>query len=160
MILDLRQNGGGILGETLTSLSPFFIKDTAAGIALNRNGQRPITIIGQKKNTFAGDVAVLTDEFVGSSAELFCWIFRYYKRGLIIGKKTAGKLVGMTGFDLSNDVTVTVPIEDYRMPNEERIEGVGVMPDIAITESSGNPIRFGHDRWLEKAIEILNKPPQ
>lgn len=105
-----------------------------------------------------GPKVMLIDETAGSGGDLLPWMFRKYKLGPLIGKRTWGGLVGILGFPVLMDGgSVTAPNLAFWTPEEGYgVENVGVPPDIEVEQL---PIKVinGHDPQLDKAIEVVLK---
>jgi len=114
-----------------------------------------------------GPKVMLIDETAGSGGDLLPWMFRKFKLGKLIGKRTWGGLVGTLGFPaLMDGGGVTAPNLAIWTPEEGWVvESVGVPPDIEVEQTPAAVIA-GRDPQLEKAIEVVmeelkkNPPPQ
>jgi hypothetical protein len=103
-----------------------------------------------------GPKVMLIDETAGSGGDLLPWMFRKFKLGKLIGKRTWGGLVGMLGFPpLMDGGYVTAPNLAIWTPEEGwAVENVGVPQDIEVEQTPAEVIA-GHDPQLEKAIELV-----
>jgi len=114
-----------------------------------------------------GPKVMLIDETAGSGGDLLPWMFRKFKLGKLIGKRTWGGLVGTLGFPaLMDGGGVTAPNLAIWTPEEGWVvESVGVPPDIEVEQTPAAVIA-GRDPQLEKAIEVVmeelkkNPPPE
>ena len=110
---------------------------------------------------------MIIDETAGSGGDLLPWMFRKYKLGPLVGKRTWGGLVGILGYPVLMDGGgVTAPNLAFWTPEEGfGVENVGVPPDVEIEQAPADVIA-GKDPQLEKAIEIVlkelekNPPPR
>ncbi len=148
IIVDERFNGGGSVADYyIDILRRPFIANWAM-----RYG-------ADLKTPFAsiqGPKAMLIDETAGSGGDLLPWMFRKYKMGPLVGKRTWGGLVGILGFPVLMDGgTITAPNLAIWTPEEGWVvENEGVPPDIEIEQTPADVIA-GRDPQLEKAIEIV-----
>jgi tricorn protease len=103
-----------------------------------------------------GPKAMLIDETAGSGGDLLPWMFRKYKMGPLIGKRTWGGLVGIFGFpELMDGGTITAPNIAFWTPEDGwAVENEGVPPDIEVEQTPADVIA-GRDPQLEKAIEVV-----
>ena len=103
-----------------------------------------------------GPKAMIINEYAGSGGDLMPWMFRRAKIGPLIGKRTWGGLVGMTGNpELMDGGYVTVPTFGFYNPEGKwEIENHGVAPDIEV-EMDPKAWRAGRDPQLEKGVEVL-----
>jgi tricorn protease len=101
---------------------------------------------------------MLVNGWSGSGGDCFPFLFRDSKLGPIIGTRTWGGLIGITGAPpLVDGGSVTVPTFGiYSRTGEWIIEGHGVDPDIEVVDDPG-AMAFGGDPQLERAVaELLN----
>jgi tricorn protease len=111
-----------------------------------------------------GPKVMIIDEGAGSGGDLLPWMFRQYKIGPLVGKRTWGGLVGILGFPtLMDGGQVTAPNLAFWTPEEGfGVENVGVPPDHEV-EMWPKDVIAGKDSQLEKAIELaleaLKKEP-
>jgi tricorn protease len=157
LIVDVRSNGGG-------NVSPMIIERLRRELVLvdiARN-QTPQT---NPSPMIVGPKVLLADEFSASDGDLVTWRFKTHKIGPVIGKRTWGGVVGISG---------TLPFLDGGFLNKPEfsrydvagkawvIEGVGVEPDIYVDNDPAKEYA-GEDQQLDKAIAVIldllkNKP--
>ena len=114
-----------------------------------------------------GPKVMLINESAGSGGDLLPWMFRKYKLGTLVGKRTWGGLVGILGFPVLMDGgSVTAPNLAFWTPEDGyAVENEGVAPDVDVDQWPADVIA-GKDPQLDKAIEIAlkqlekNPPPQ
>lgn len=151
VILDLRDNSGGLLAECEKIASNFI----PSGILLwtrNRDGvTEPLKIKGQEFNL---PLVVLINNGTASAAEILTGVIKDYNVGTIIGENTFGKGVIQQIFNLPGSYTLKVTVEEYLTPDKIEINGKGITPDITV---QNNPDKPQEDLQLQKAIEILSK---
>lgn len=104
-----------------------------------------------------GPKVMITDETAGSGGDMLPWMFRKFKVGTLVGKRTWGGLVGILGYpELIDGGTVTAPNVGIWTKDGFIVENVGVAPDVEIEQTPADVIN-GRDPQLEKAIEIALK---
>lgn len=105
-----------------------------------------------------GPKVMLIDETAGSGGDLLPWMFRHYKLGPLVGKRTWGGLVGILGFPVLMDGgSVTAPNLAFWTPQDGyAVENEGVPPDVDVDQLPAD-VAAGKDPQLEKAIEIIMK---
>jgi tricorn protease len=150
IIVDERFNGGGQVADYYIDLlrRPFTANwATRYGENIRTPGA---AILGPK--------VMLIDETAGSGGDLLPWMFRKYKLGPLVGKRTWGGLVGILGFpQLMDGGGVTAPNLAFWTPQEGfGVENVGVPPDVEVEQLPADVIA-GHDPQLEKAIALVMK---
>lgn len=150
LIIDDRMNGGG-------NVSPMILERLQREvyrISMYRNGSNePVP-----NQAFYGPKVCLIDKYSSSDGDLFPYGFRKLGLGKLIGKRSWGGIVGISGsrkFVDGQDMR-TPFFTSYSTDGEWIIEGHGVDPDI---EVDINPFEdyLGKDAQLEKAVEVLKE---
>jgi tricorn protease len=102
-----------------------------------------------------GPKVMLIDETAGSGGDLLPWMFRKYKLGPLVGKRTWGGLVGMLGFPVLMDGgRVTAPNLAFWTADGFGVENEGVPPDVEVEQWPADVIA-GKDPQLDKAIALV-----
>ena len=104
-----------------------------------------------------GPKAMLINGWSGSGGDCFPYYFKQSKLGPLIGQRTWGGLIGITGVPgLVDNGGITVPtVGIYTTNSQWTIEGHGVDPDIEVVDDPGAMAK-GHDPQLERAVtEVL-----
>jgi tricorn protease len=103
-----------------------------------------------------GPKVMLIDETAGSGGDLLPYMWRKFKMGPLVGKRTWGGLVGTLGFPVLMDGgSVTAPNLAIWTPEEGwTVENEGVPPDIEVEQTPADVIA-GRDPQLEKAIQVV-----
>ncbi|MEP6668287.1 MAG: PDZ domain-containing protein [Chthoniobacter sp.] len=153
LVIDERWNSGGQIPDRFIELLGRRVTNYW-GVRDGRDWQTPyIAQVGPK--------VMLTNGWSGSGGDCFPWLFRENKLGPIIGTRTWGGLIGMTGApSLIDGGRVTVPtFSIYDTAGKWIIEGHGVDPDIAVLDDPA-ALAQGRDPQLERAIEEVQKEMQ
>ncbi len=147
IIVDERFNGGGLVADYYIDIlrRPFVCYwHMRYGADLKTPGA-----------SIQGPKVMLIDETAGSGGDLLPWMFRKFKLGKLIGKRTWGGLVGTLGFPILMDGGyVTAPNLAIWTEDGWVVENVGVPPDIEVEQWPADVIA-GRDPQLEKAIEVI-----
>ena len=149
LIVDERFNGGGQIPDRFVELlgrKP----ENYWGVRHGQDWQSPA-------NAHNGSMAMLINGWSGSGGDCFPYYFKKAGLGPLIGTRTWGGLIGITGSpELADNGGVTVPAFGiYDLNGNWIIEGEGVSPDIEVVD---DPAEFaqGRDPQLERAIaEVL-----
>lgn len=152
IILDLRNNPGGLLGESIKVANHF----VPQGPIVSVEGRD-----GKKKNSFSTlqkvkyPLVVLVNEGSASASEIVSGAVQDTEAGTLVGTKTFGKGSVQTVLSLDESSAVKVTIAKYLTPKGRSIHGVGIYPDIIVEmpEYKEN----GRDVQLEKGIEVLTE---
>ena len=111
-----------------------------------------------------GPRVMIINEFAGSGGDAMPYFFRFHKLGTLVGTRTWGGLIGISGYPpLMDGGMLTAPNFAFRnLTGALDVENKGVAPDV---ESWSDPaaVRQGRDPQLETAIRIaleeLKKQP-
>ena len=148
LIIDDRMNGGG-------NVSPMILERLQREVyrmSMYRNGSnKPVP-----NEAFYGPVVCLIDKYSSSDGDLFPYGFRKAGVGKLIGKRSWGGIVGISGskaFVDGQDMR-TPFFTSYGLDGEWIIEGHGVDPDIEVDINPFEDYKCV-DAQLNKAIEVL-----
>ena len=149
IIIDERFNGGGQLADYYIDMLKKPIQSYWNYRYGNDHKAPSASIQGPK--------VMITDETAGSGGDYLPWMFKKFKMGTIVGKRTWGGLVGVLGYpEFIDGGSVTAPNVGFYTEDGFRVENEGVAPDIEVEQWPELVIK-GHDPQLEKAIEIVLK---
>lgn len=149
IIIDERYNGGGSLADYYIDI----LKRPEQAYWNFRYGQD----LKSPSASIQGPKVMITDETAGSGGDYLPWMFRKFKLGTIVGKRTWGGLVGVLGYpEFIDGGIVSAPNLAFYTKDGYRVENEGVAPDIEVEQFPELVIK-GHDPQLEKALEIVMK---
>lgn len=172
LIIDLRNNPGGLLNVCLDICSQF-VGDSKLLLSIKgRDKRMNQTFMANKvlKHT-QWPLVVLVNRGSASASEILSGVIQDYKRGPVVGTKTFGKGSVQTVIPLSDGSGLRLTTAKYYLPSGRSIHEIGVTPDIIVEmskedelklmmQNDGIPLKAGEkpakDTILEKAIEILN----
>ncbi|HXM45033.1 MAG TPA: PDZ domain-containing protein [Bryobacteraceae bacterium] len=156
-IIDERFNHGGHLATDVIE----FLQRKLMSVATTRDGADSM----QPQGAIFGPKVMIINQFAGSGGDAMPWYFHRAGVGKLIGERTWGGLVGLTGYpELMDGGVVMAPSFAIWNPNGTfDIENHGIAPDIEV-ELDPALVRQGHDPQLEKAIQVVmeelrNNPP-
>jgi C-terminal processing protease CtpA/Prc len=92
---------------------------------------------------YDGPVYLLTSARTASAAELATDALKVSGRATIIGEKTAGEMLSQKIYDIPGGFHLSLPIADYYSAKHGRIEGAGVVPDIASPAANAMDVALG-----------------
>ncbi|SCM78452.1 Carboxy-terminal-processing protease [uncultured Sporomusa sp.] len=148
IVLDLRDNPGGLLNESVEVASQLVPKGPVVSV-VTRDGQRETHSSNLAVPKYP--VAVLVNGGSASASEIVAGAVQDTGVGTLIGTKTYGKGSVQTVIRLDEASAVKLTIAKYLTPKDRSINGVGIEPDITIELSETKDI----DVQLEKALEVL-----
>ena len=134
LILDVRNNGGGVFIEALRTAELFLPAKTVLLKTVQKQ-DRVKNYISANESPHEFDMVVLANEKTGSSAELFCCALRDNGRALLVGSKTYGKGVFEKTFALANDCRVKFITGAMFSPRGRSWQGEGVLPDFFVEQT-------------------------
>jgi len=153
IVLDLRDNPGGILDSAVTVANQF-LKDGIVLYELDSNDEKQMWDV--KPGGLATDVplAVLVNGNSASASEVVAGALQDYGRAPLIGNQTFGKGSINHFRQLSDGSAIYISIGRWYTPNGRQIEGNGLTPDIVIDRTEQD-IQQGKDPQLDRAIEYI-----
>lgn len=153
LILDLRNNPGGLLDTTVESASQFLDKGVVA-YQVNRRGEREKWEVRSGGQALEMPMVILVNQGSASGSEVLTGALQDRGRATVIGTKTFGKGSVNHIRELSDGSAFYVTIARWLTPNGRLIEGQGLEPDITVpfTEEDAQAQR---DPQFDKALEVL-----
>jgi C-terminal processing protease CtpA/Prc len=106
---------------------------------------------------FHGRIALLVDRHTASAAEMIVAFARENGLAMIIGEKTAGRLLSATSVKVGNGFRLALPTGAYHTWKGTVLEGTPVEPDQSIPFDWRCRRRDGADRQLDYAAELLRR---
>ena len=158
LIVDLRNNGGGIVSVALEIADYFTPKDSVLLYEVDKNNNEEIE---KSKNDpiINMPVIILTNENTASSSEILAGALQDLGIAKIVGTKTYGKGVIQEVLSLPDGSGIKITSEKYLTPNKREINKVGIQPDIEVelpeTVTNILNVEEKDDTQLQKAIEML-----
>jgi tricorn protease len=151
MVVDVRSNGGGNVSQWIIERLDSRLLGTRFGYSSDKAGTYPASV-------FHGHKVCLINQTSASDGDIFPYYFREAGLGLLIGKRTWGGVVGISGRGPFIDGgTAFVPLNGTNdTQGNWIIEGHGVEPDIVV-ENDPKSVIQGRDPQLERGIEEVLK---
>jgi tricorn protease len=157
LILDERYNGGGKVADYVIDV----LERDVYCYWMSREGWLGRTPFG----TMTGPKVMIINERAGSGGDAMPWLFRRRGIGKLVGTRTWGGLVGISGYPPLMDGGRVTAASFGVMDTDGNwaVENVGVAPDVEVIEWP-KEIIAGRDPQIEKAVEIaleeLEKSPK
>ncbi len=152
IILDLRNNPGGLLDQAIGTVDLFVDKGAIVsqkGKVAEENVVYNATAQGTNTNT---PLVVLVNGGSASASEIVSGALQDHKRAVVVGKKTFGKGSVQVVMPISQDEALRLTIARYYLPSGRTIQAVGVTPDIEVA--------YGEIKKAEEGISIKEKDLQ
>lgn len=158
LIIDLRNNGGGIVDEAIEIANCIADKDSTLLITVDKNKNEEITK-STKDPIIKMPIVILVNENTASASEILSGALKDLNKATIVGKKTYGKGVIQQFLTLSDGSGLKITSNEYFTPNRTTINKVGIEPNevVELPENVKNVLSVEQkdDTQLQKAIEIL-----
>ena len=152
LIVDLRNNPGGLLSTTVDVTSQF-LEDGLVLYQVDAKGERTEWEVRSGGKAKDIPMVVLVNEFSASASEVFLGAIKHHNRATSIGTTTFGKGSVNNLWPLSDGSGVNFTIAHWFTPDGLQIEGEGIAPDIVqeISEDESEDLQF------DLAIEVLQE---
>ncbi len=154
LIIDVRDNGGGIVDEAIDIADLFLPKDKTIMIELDKKENEELTK-AEDDAIINSDfkVIVLSNENTASASEILAGALKDNNIAKVVGTKTYGKGVMQEIVSISTGGALKLTIKEFRTPNGNKIDKEGIAPDIEVNDIEETEL----DEQLQKAIEELKK---
>ena len=150
IILDLRNNTGGLVDEALEIADMIIPKDQTLLITVDSAGNKEYSKAEQDP-IIDCDIVVLANEYSASASEILIGALRDAGKAKVVGTKTYGKGVIQSVYLLNDNSALKLTVNEYYTPNETKINKVGIEPDYVVELDENSE----EDAQLNKALEIL-----
>lgn len=165
LIIDLRNNPGGILPEAIAIAGSFVNTDEIVTYTLNKDGDRKdYRAEHSDDSVFIKDIPIiiLTNSGSASASEVLSGALRDLGIAKTLGEKTFGKGIVQTVMGIGTSGILTVTTDRYYTPKGVCIHGVGIEPDYSVEMSDEKTSRLttldeSEDDQLKEAIKILKE---
>lgn len=157
LIIDLRNNGGGIVQEATQIADYLLDKGQKIIITKDKNGNEEVTMSKQEKITDL-PIVVLTNAYTASSAEILTSALKDNNRAQVVGIKTYGKGVIQNVYRLTDGSALKLTTQEYYTALGNKLNEIGIEPNVEVELPDGVNIynvSREQDTQLQKAIELL-----
>ena len=157
IVLDLRENGGGLLNEAVTTAS-VFLPD---GRVVSTKGRaRPEHVYNATGGAISPKipVVVLVDKNSASASEIVTGALQDRHRAKVVGTRTFGKGVFQEIETMSNGAALDITVGEYFTPSGRNLggggvkQGAGITPDI---QAQDDPKTTSKDEALQTALQTV-----
>ncbi|HHR86055.1 MAG TPA: S41 family peptidase [Candidatus Acetothermia bacterium] len=145
IILDMRNNPGGLLSAAISVSSRFVDKGVIVSTKSRISGDQNYYSSGNKIPDLP--LAILINGGTASAAEITAGAIRDHNMGILIGEQSFGKGVIQQIFNYGDGSALKLTIGEYKTPNGFAVQGVGLTPDIEVGEDD-DPLDVA-TTWIE-----------
>lgn len=161
LIIDLRNNPGGIVKEALDIAEYMVDKDALLLITMDKNNNKEEYRSEANGKVIDVPVVILVNENSASATEILAGALKDNNAARIIGTTTYGKGLIQELIRLTDGSGIKMTTNEYYTPNQNRINKVGITPDeiVELPEEFKDELDIPEesDTQLQKAIEYLKK---
>ena len=160
LIIDLRNNGGGLVDQALKIADYITEKDSVLLYEVDKNGKEEVKK-SENDPIISEPIIILTNENTASASEILAGALKDLGKATIVGTKTYGKGVIQQILTVKDGSGIKLTVEEYQTPNRNKINKIGIEPNETVelpsdVESVLN-VPEDKDTQLQKAQEIANK---
>jgi len=170
LILDLRNNPGGLLNEAISTASQFL---SEGKVLLEKDADGRITSLAVEKGGIARSIpmVVLMNNGTASAAEIVAGALQDHGRASLVGLTTFGTGTVLEQFPLSDGSALLLAVQEWLTPNGNQIWHKGIPPDFVVSLSEGvaplfpeeeqsmtlQQLKASRDTQLLKALELVTE---
>ncbi len=158
LIIDLRNNGGGIVDEALEIADYIADKGSVLLYEVDKNNKEEVKK-AESDPIINLPIVILTNENTASSSEILAGALKDLGKAKICGIKTYGKGVIQQVLTLADGSGLKITAEKYLTPNKTEINKIGIEPDekVELPDTVKNVLLVEEkdDTQLQKAIQML-----
>lgn len=146
ILLDMRDNPGGVLTSAV-SVASLFMADTDVVQVKGRKDDSRVLSTQGAAILKALPVVVLQNRYSASAAEVLASSLQAQKRATIVGEVSYGKGSVQSVIPVNDEQAVKLTVANYVTAAGNKIDGIGVEPDVALL---GN-----ESTWEQQALDLL-----
>ncbi len=160
LIIDLRNNGGGLVNQSLEIAEAIVPKGAKMLITSDKNGNEEISVSKQDPIVDV-PIVILVNEYTASASEILTAAIKENVQCTVVGTQTYGKGIIQGIFPFQDQKTgLKITIQEYFTPNHNKLHKIGIKPDEILElpeEWQGQvTIEREYDNQLNRAVEILS----
>lgn len=156
LILDLRNNSGGLLQESIEVADEFLDGEVIVYERSNRQERTFASTVGGRAVDLP--LVVLVNAGTASASELVAGAIQDNGRGLVVGQQTFGKGTVQQIFTLSDQSAVHITSAEWLTPDRHQLEENGLQPDVStIPDPTGRDVELGEAvRQMKRVLQERN----
>jgi carboxyl-terminal processing protease len=155
IILDLRNNPGGLLNEAVNVSSVFLEEGVVVSVRQKDETERILKVNQDINSNTEIPLIILINKGSASASEIVSGAIKDYDRGKLIGTTTFGKGVVQSVVPLKDGSAVSLTTARYYTPDGNYIHEKGIKPDVKVELDIEAAQEDGSDNQLERAIDEM-----
>ena len=156
LILDLRNNPGGLLPQAL-EVSDIFLDEGRIVSTVGRDTLKPQHYYANKEGSFVNfPIALLINSGSASASEIVAGALQDHGRAVIMGQRSFGKGSVQSSIELGDGSALKLTIAKFATPNGRFIQEHGIIPDVVIDNVDMEAYKKSIDKasiWREKDMD-------
>lgn len=159
VIIDVRDNPGGLGAVAMGVARHFFYEERELGSMRMRNAPEPLRFkVNPDESPYRGPLVILVNESSASTSEILGAGMQKLGRARIVGQTSMGAALPSVVERIAHDWRVQAVVADFTLPDGTSVEGIGVVPDVTVKVTRADYVA-GKDPVLEAAVrELANAP--
>ncbi len=171
IILDLRNNSGGLLQAAIDIAGLFVDKGSQVCVTKDKNNKEIERYVTKRKPISCSTpfIVILINNYTASAAEILAGVLKIHSDAqkkadkpivILVGTKSFGKGSVQEIIPLSNDCAAKITTSLYYLPDGNSIQGIGIEPDVIVERTSPLPeqiawfnANYGHEQALANYIK-------
>ncbi len=153
LILDLRNNPGGLLNVSVEVSGEFMPPGKMVVSIKGRNGEKGEYITDSKRPYYDLPMIVLVNEGSASASEIVAGAMQDWGRSIVIGTQTFGKGSVQTVIPLSDGSGLRLTTAKYYTPKGKSIQNTGIAPDIVVKTKEPKARTVTREKDLERHLK-------
>ena len=158
LVIDLRDNGGGLVDTVVNMLEHFLSKGKMIVYTRDKNGKGQ-EFKAQNEDELKVPMVVLMNGNSASASEIFAGAVQDYGIGTLVGTKSFGKGIVQNVIPMSDGTALKLTIAKYFTPNGRNIHKKGIEPDVKVELNDEAKkmivVPLEKDNQLQKAIGVV-----
>ncbi|ADL51029.1 S41 family peptidase [Clostridium cellulovorans] len=157
LIIDLRDNPGGLLSEVLKISDNFVEKGDIITYTVDKYDDKK-EYKAEDSDVFNMPLVLLVNGGSASASEVFTGVIKDYGKGIIVGTTTFGKGIVQSIYETEGDTAIKITTSKYYTPNGINIHKIGIKPDVEVEypkELMAKEYNRNEDPQFIKGLEIL-----
>ncbi len=166
LILDLRDNPGGLFGEAIQVASMLIPYGKITSI-IGRNAKLNKEFKAEGQTNFPEvPIVVLINKGTASASEILTGALQGRPNVAVMGERSFGKASVQAVFPLKNGMALRITTAHYYTADGRNIDGKGLEPDVSLPDPREEPVetlsldQLERDPWIQKALERLEQGPE